>query len=561
MTAPRGPSARAVSGWLIAGIAAAVAVLVWFGYTTSLEWRRSSEQLLTRRTEEMADLLVRALARDMRGVHDQVLRGVQREQVALDHPEEITDIVSTAFARYPYPESFFVWSPATAPGDATFFARSDRLAPWMARPADESPFPVAVVRSPEASRALVTRASTAASHGREFAVFETTLGGVPYQVVARLMYGTPRRVRLEQIVGFVVNLQWIRAAYFPELASEVQHISGTYDGLAVAVQDDAGALVAGAMIPASATPMTARTIRPLFFDPALVAVDPPDDLPLRRWTVRVSAADDPAHASAVVGADRTLALTTAAAIAFGFGLLLTGRALRDRATLAELRADFVASVTHELKTPLATISAVAETLARGRVAEGAGVREYAQIVGQESKRLTRLVDNLLAYSRVTDVGEIYSIEPLAVADVVDDIARRFQPQFVHQGVDVQIDIPADLPPIAADRTALDLVLDNVIDNALRYATDDRHIALRARLDGALVDLAVTDRGIGIPPDELQRVERRFVRGRHVGRPGSGLGLAIASRIVRDHGGEFALESAVGRGTTVHLRLPVSEIGR
>jgi len=561
VTSPRGPSARALSGWLIAGIGAAVAVLVWFGYTTSLEWRRSSEQLLVRRTEEMADLLVRALARDMRGVHDQVLRGVQREQIALDHPEEITDIVSTAFARYPYPECFFVWSAATDPGGATFFARSDRLPAWMPRPDEDSPFPVAVAGHRDASRTLVGRVTAAAAQGREFAVFETTLGGTPYQVVARLLYSTPRRVRLDQIVGFVVNLDWIRTAYFPELTSEVQHISGTYDGLDVAVQDDAGVLVAGAPIPDGAAPTTSRTIRPLFFDSSLVAVDPPDDLPLRQWRVKVSAAADPAHASAVTGAGRTLAVTTAAAIAFGVGLLLTGRALRDRATLAELRADFVASVTHELKTPLATITAVGETLARGRVADGAGVREYAQIIGQESKRLTRLVDNLLAYSRVTDVGEIYSVEPLAVADVVDDIARRFHPQFVHQGVDLTIDIPADLPPIAADRTALDLVLDNVIDNALRYSTDDRRIAVRARQAGALVDLTVSDRGIGIAPEELSRVERRFVRGRRVGRPGSGLGLAIASRIVRDHGGEFALESALGQGTTVHLRLPVSEIGR
>ena len=146
-----------------------------------------------------------------------------------------------------------------------------------------------------------------------------------------------------------------------------------------------------------------------------------------------------------------------------------------------------------------------------------------------------------------------------MADVLDDIARRFQPQFVHQAADLQLDIPADLPPVAADRTALDLVLDNVIDNALRYSSDPRRIGIKARLAYRMVEIAVSDNGRGIPPDELQRVEQRFVRGRHAGKPGSGLGMAIASRIVRDHGGEFALESVVGRGTTVYLRLPVSEV--
>jgi signal transduction histidine kinase len=124
---------------------------------------------------------------------------------------------------------------------------------------------------------------------------------------------------------------------------------------------------------------------------------------------------------------------------------------------------------------------------------------------------------------------------------------------------VQIDIPADLPAIAADRTALDLVLDNVIDNALRYSNDNRRIAIRAASRGRLVEIAVADNGIGIPADELHRVELRFVRGRHAGQAGSGLGLAIASRIVRDHGGEFALESTLGQGTTVFLRFPASEI--
>ena len=390
-------------------------------------------------------------------------------------------------------------------------------------------------------------------------MFETTLDGQPYQVVARLMYSTARHVRLEQIVGFVVNLHWIRNAYIRELTSEVQHISGTYEGLDVAVQDEGGALVAGGGIPATAEPVTARPIRPLFFDPALVAVDPPDDLPLRQWTVRVSAAGDPAHASAVAGARRSMMVSTAAAIAIGFGLFLTGRAMRASATLAELRADFVASVTHELKTPLATISVVAETLARGVVPEGVSVREYAQIVGQESKRLTRLVDNLLAYSRVTDVGEIYSIRTAGGGRR----PRRHRPPFPAAVRPSGRRPPARHPrrPAAGGRRPDGARPGPRQRDRQRPALFVRPAADRHQGPARLphVEIAVSDNGRGIPPDELQRVEQRFVRGRHAGKPGSGLGMAIASRIVRDHGGEFALESVVGRGTTVYLRLPVSEV--
>lgn len=559
MTPSRGTAPGLLAGWLILGICIAVAVLVWFGYTASREWRRSSDLLVYRRAEEMADLLVRALARDMRGVQDQVLRSLQREQITLAQPYEITDIVGTAFARYPYPECFFVWANPAPSVDGVFFTRADRTPDWLAREQTQNPFPVAIARNAEVSGRLVERVVAAAAQGRGFALFETMLGGEPYQVVARLMYSTSHMERLERVVGFVVNLNWVRDAYFRDLTSEIHHISRTYDGLNVVVQDEQGVVVAGTTMPNNGSPTTARLMQPLFFDPVLVAVDPPDDLPIRNWTVRVTAAGDPAHASAMRGADRTLIVTTTAAIAFGLGLLLTGRALRASAHLAELRADFVSSVTHELKTPLSTITAMGETLAGGRVPEGAAVREYAQIVAQEAKRLTRLVDNLLAYSRVTDVGEIYAFEPLAVVDIVDDIVRRFQPQFSHQGVEVQIDIPADLPPVAGDRTALELVFDNVVDNALRYSGGSHWIGIRAERSGEQVRIAVRDKGIGIPRDELHRVESRFVRGRRMGQSGSGLGLAIASRIVRDHGGTLRLESDVGRGTTVFLCVPVSEV--
>jgi two-component system phosphate regulon sensor histidine kinase PhoR len=548
-----------IAGWLILGICTAVAVLAWFGYTASREWRHSSELLMHRRAEEMADLLVRALARDMRGVQDQVLQGLQREQISLLEPYEIMDLVATAFARYPYPECFFAWTDSATPADGVFFTRADRTPTWLPRQPSQSPFPVAMVRNAAASSKVVDRVTAAAAQGREFAVYETELGGERYQVVARLLYRSSRRQHLERVFGFVVNLNWARNAYFDDLTREVHHISGTYDGLSVVVQDEAGSVVAGNTIPASAGHTAARLMQPLFFDPALVAVDPPNDLPIRPWTVRVNADGEPAHASALRGADRTLFVTTTAAIAFGLGLLLAGRALRASANLAQLRADFVASVTHELKTPLSTISAMGETLARGRLPEGAAVREYAQIVAQEAKRLSRLVDNLLAYSRVTDVGEIYSFEPLAVVDIVDDIVRRFQPQFLHHGIEVQIDIPPDLPPVAGDRTALELVFDNVVDNALRYSGDSRWIGISAERSAEHVRIAVRDKGPGIPTDELNRVESRFVRGRRVGQAGSGLGLAIASRIVRDHGGTFRIESSLGRGTTVFLCVPLSEV--
>ena len=172
-------------------------------------------------------------------------------------------------------------------------------------------------------------------------------------------------------------------------------------------------------------------------------------------------------------------MATLAVAALALGLVLTARAARDSARLAEMRSDFVSTVTHELKTPIATIRAVGDTLVRGRISEPRALREYAELVVQEAKRLTRLVENLLAYARITDVTEVYAFEPLVLRDLVDEALKGFGAQLVEAGFDVQIDVPDDLPPIRGDQTALRLALDNLVDNAIRYSGTGRWIGLRA----------------------------------------------------------------------------------
>ncbi len=128
-----------------------------------------------------------------------------------------------------------------------------------------------------------------------------------------------------------------------------------------------------------------------------------------------------------------------------------------------MRSDFVSSVTHELKTPLANIRAMADTLAR-RPIGGETVRDYAELLMQEARRLTRLVDNLLAYARVTDVTEMYSFEPIAPAELVDDVLQNFRHPLSEREFKVEVDMPVDLPLVRADRTAMMLTLDNLVDN-------------------------------------------------------------------------------------------------
>lgn len=548
--------ARVVAFWLIAGVGCSVLALAWFGFRATREWRRSSLMLVQSRAEETADVLVRTLARDMRGVDETILSSVHWDELPLDTPHEIGDRVASAFARYPYPEAFFMWDGVDPGRNLVFFTRTDRQPRWLSILPSPGAFPVSIARDPPAVSHVTQRFAALAAQGRRFVAFETTIGGRSYQIVARLLYRDPRRTQLERVFGFTVDLEWVRAAYFPELTDEVSRLTGANASLRIAILDDRGRTVAGTPAASrSDSAVIARPLRPLFFDHELVLLNPATDLPMEPWRVEVDPGSDPAMAAAVRGADWTLGVTASAAVVLTMGLLLAGRALRASGELTRLRADFVSSVTHELKTPLATIRSAAETLARGRVTDQAGVSDYARLLDQEAQRLGRLVDNLLAYSRITDVSEVYTFEPLAVAELVDDLLRRFQVQFLYQRVDVSVDIPPDIADARADRTALLLVFDNLIDNALRYSPDRRELRLDAWEDERFVHLAVRDRGVGIPEDEIDRVQLRFVRGRLALSNGSGLGLAIASRIIRDHGGELTITSVVGEGTTVRVSLP------
>lgn len=549
------PKSLGLAGWLAAGVCVSVSMLTWFGYRAIREWQSSSVQLVERRANETANLLVTALSHDMYAVQRSVLAAADRQAFVLEPPHDLSNTVASAFARYPYPESFFACR-GSVNAPVTFFLRSDRLPPWGGAGGIPNRFPVSVRNDSTVGRAMMEHVRADAALGRRSSIFAFTAGGTEYQVVARLLYHDEERQQLDGVFGFMVNMQWVRNYYFPELTNQIAQIGGA-TGLALAVVDESGARVANTRAEFSTGPVVRRSFPIMFSDPLLMAVDQPADYAWKRWTVEVGGAADPALAAAIRGADRTLLLAACAAATLAFGLVFTARAVGASARLTELRSEFVATVTHELKTPIATIRAVGDTLVSGRISTPTAQREYAQLVVQEAKRLTRLVDNLLALSRITDVTEVYMFEPLGVDGLVDTTLQEFGQQLAEAGFETQVEIPADLPPVRGDRTAMGLLLDNLVDNAIRYSPTTRFLRIGAHRDNGRVVLEVSDKGRGIPDDEIDMVTRRFFRGRHLMSNGSGLGLAIVKRIVTDHDGELGIRSKVNVGTTVSVALPIS----
>jgi signal transduction histidine kinase len=546
------------------GIAACllIVLLAAVGYIAVREWERSVLLLADRQAAEAADRFLNELSRDMQGVQRGVLLSPELDvftsvQPPSDPSYEAVNLVASAFARYSYPESFFLWRRGA--GDPpTFFYRQDRRPPWTRDPGGPRRFPVVIDdRSPVGAQVL-DLIQRAAAQRRPFVVIETTLDGTPYQMVARLFYRDPLRQNIDTIFGFLVNLAWTRQHYFSGLLDQTS-AGDSARGVSVAVFDDRGHRVAGSgEQPARSTSPSERQLRLMFFNPLLVAAEPPAAQQRRWWTIRAVAREDSTLVGAAGAARRMLLLPIVAAAMLVAGIVLTMRAAGARLRLAELRSDFVASVTHEFKTPIATIRAAGETLAAGRLEAAAEQRDYARFIVQEARRLTRLVDNLLAFSRLTDStsAEVpQPAEPVALADLLTGTLERFSVQLAALGFQVDLSVPEMLPLVLGDPGALELMLDNIVDNAIRHSRNEHRLAIHAQAGKGTVLLEVSDCGGGIPPDEIEHVTKKFFRGRHAGHGGTGLGLAITARVVADHGGTLAIDSAAGVGTTIRITLP------
>ncbi len=194
------------------------------------------------------------------------------------------------------------------------------------------------------------------------------------------------------------------------------------------------------------------------------------------WALQISAAEDPTLAIALRGARRTMLVLAAGALALGIGLMIIVRATRAAAAVASMRSEFVSTVTHELKTPMSVIQSIGETMVRGRVNSPEQQREYAQLLVQETYRLRHLIDNLLAYARVTEVADVYTFEPLQPEEVVEEVVHGFRKLLRDRGIEVTVSVPKPLPPVQGDRTSIVFALDNLLDNAMRHAGRETHRA-------------------------------------------------------------------------------------
>jgi signal transduction histidine kinase len=246
-------------------------------------------------------------------------------------------------------------------------------------------------------------------------------------------------------------------------------------------------------------------------------------------------------------------------VVIALGLGATYRLVKRESEMARLKADFVANVSHDLKTPLSLIRMFAETLELDRVADDAARREYYAVITRESERLTRLIDNVLDFSRIEGGRQRYDIAPGAVEPVVQEVLEAFRYPLAQQGFKVDVEIAPDLPEVPMDAAAIKQALANLVDNAIKYSGEHRRLRVSTRRAGDHLAVEVADEGVGIPPGESHRIFEKFYRiGRSEtqGRRGSGVGLALVKHIAEAHGGRVTVESRVGEGSRFTLHLPL-----
>jgi signal transduction histidine kinase len=285
---------------------------------------------------------------------------------------------------------------------------------------------------------------------------------------------------------------------------------------------------------------------------------------LPHWEVAAYLADPAALTRAACIANIIIGLLIAVLVlTIVIGSWLIVRNLNSELTLARQKTDFVSNVSHELKTPLTSIRMFSELLADGRVADSAKQKSYLNIITAEAARLTRLINNVLDFSRMENGEKKYNFQKCDLTEVVRTAAETFRPHLEANGFKFDCILPETQISIRGDADALSQIFVNLLSNAEKYSDGKKEIAVRLSQNPSPLphaEIRVLDRGSGVPRSSVEKIFEKFYRAHDSlasGIQGSGLGLTIARQIARAHGGDVACEPREGGGSCFVLHLPIS----
>jgi two-component system phosphate regulon sensor histidine kinase PhoR len=242
------------------------------------------------------------------------------------------------------------------------------------------------------------------------------------------------------------------------------------------------------------------------------------------------------------------------------GCLLLIQDLTELRRLETVRRDFIANLSHELRTPIASLKALGETLNEGAIDQPTVARDFMGKMNAEVDRLAQMVQEMGDLSRIESGEAPLQKSPVNVTEVVSRAVERLKAQSERAGLQIKVDIASGLPSVSADGSRIEQVLVNLIHNAIKFTPTGGRVTVSAKAEGDRLIVSVSDTGVGIPEDDLPRVFERFYKAdRARAGGGTGLGLAIAKHVVEAHGGRIWVESVEGRGATFSLGLPLASL--
>jgi signal transduction histidine kinase len=537
---------------LVVGLAVAVAipagVLIAAQYRSIRDLERTSVVVLETLSTQVADTLREALRHQFEKPSFQVER--------IDHfaieQLELEKVVATLRQRapsVPLVDAFYLWSKR---GEDRY-----GVLEMVNRPS--APETLQFEPAGSESGRLLELARELAGYRLPWGTSVVQLDGREQALVIHLLFDSSARERLTSLIAFRVDLDRFRSTVLPDMLEPLMSTANRQTSLATLVAEvvdrDGRAIYRSAAQPLRV--LEQRKLPLVFFAPDIMPTRDPCDGCVPEWHLRVGYAEGSAASIAYASTRgyRTLLASLVALLAFG--IVLAGRMALKEMQLAEAKSHFVASVSHELKTPLALIQLFAETLELGRVRSAERAREYYAIINAEARKLAALIDNVLDFSRTESGLGMYRLLPVDLGQVVRHIVSGFEAQFAHQGFEVHLDVAEVIAPVLADEEAVGLAVANLLSNAMKYSGTSREILVSVFPADRGVAVRVEDRGIGIPRRHHRRIFRKFYRvGEGADAPrGCGLGLAIVDHVMRAHRGRVTLESEPGRGSTFTLVFP------
>jgi signal transduction histidine kinase len=549
---------RLLIACLVAVVAAAVLVVYLERRAAALQ--RIRTDMVVRQVCERTAAALAARTRELFGAGVLgTIEAIGHREIEQYHLTRVDDVLAAGVRQHLYIDRFFFWHermPDRYDGQVLFYRPPGEAGSRdIPTGAGRGAFYAEVARG----AALRQVGERLGARAQSFAVEDVTLGGVSYQAVFHFMWANPQRTAAFSVIGFLVDLDGLRAGRFAEIAARglepLLNPGAELPRLALRIEDAAGRRITGDERAASALPSASERFDLLFFPSRELSnyLAPLPTVASWRLVVRPEAPlpDGSPSGLWLLGAVVGL-LLIAVVCAVGVN--------REAIRLAHLQSDFVLNVSHQLRTPLAMLSGAAETLGLERLRSPEKIKHYADIVQAQTGRLSALVDQIL---HVHTADHAATAVPWQRVDLSALVARAVADvQFLADRREVAIAIGRQPTPVLVDGdpVALEHVVLNLLENAVKYGPDSGNaVRVEVHTAGRHAVLTVADRGAGIARADLPHIFEKFYRGRVDGptRRGFGLGLAIVRAAIDAHGGSVVVSSEPGRGSVFTVSLPLA----